>query len=87
MGEKPVVEKPIVVEPSNGTSPAAGGVKISRVTSEGILEDDHAMHQTVDGHGKGFFTFNEFLKYTGAERNEESEEYFAKYAYSFPVMF
>jgi hypothetical protein len=69
MGEKPA-------EVNNGTQT---GIKIARVTPEGILEDDHSMHQAVDGHGKGFFTFNEFLKYLGEEDTPEIEEYFAKY--------
>lgn len=69
MGEKPA-------EVNNASQ---GGPKIARVTSDGILEDDLSMHQAVDGHGKGFFTFNEFLKYLGEERTPEIEEYFDKY--------
>lgn len=67
-------------KPDELTNKSGGGLKISRVTPDGIIEDDHAMHQAVDGHGKGFFTFNEFLKHLGEERTSELEDYFAKYA-------
>jgi hypothetical protein len=67
-------------KPDELANKSEGGLKISRVTPDGIIEDDHAMHQAVDGHGKGFFTFNEFLKHLGEERTPELEDYFAKYA-------
>ncbi|KUJ11261.1 uncharacterized protein LY89DRAFT_240731 [Mollisia scopiformis] len=66
-------------KPVDPTNKSEAGPKVSRVTPEGVSEDDNAMHQAVDGHGKGFFTFNEFLKYLGEERTPELEEYFDKY--------
>ena len=44
-----------------------------------IDEDDAVMHRAVDGHGKGFFTLNEFLRYHGTPKTPELVDYFNKY--------
>lgn len=57
--------------------------KIARVglTSVSDDEDDEAIHSAVDGHGKGFFTYNEFLAHIGETNTPELVAYFKKYGF------
>lgn len=66
-------------KPDPLTAKSGGGLKIERIYPNTADEDDHAMHQLVDGHGKGFFTFNEFMKYTGEAYTPELLDHFNKY--------
>jgi hypothetical protein len=54
--------------------------KIQRVGlhANSDAEDDAAIHASVDGHGKGFFTLNEFLAHIGETKTPELVEYFNK---------
>ena len=74
MGDKP--DEVVTTNESKG-----GNTKIIRridPMSE-VDENDAAMHRAVDGHGKGFFTLNEFLRYHGTPKTPELVDYFNKY--------
>ena len=52
---------------------------IHRIDPMGEMhEQDAAMHRAVDGHGKGFFTLDEFLRYHGTPKIPELVDYFNK---------
>ena len=74
MGDKPDDE--VTQQQSEGKTKT-----ITRVfpPSEDEDEDDTTMHQAVDGHGKGFFTFNEFLRYLGEDKTPELVDHFDRY--------
>ncbi|KAK0506836.1 hypothetical protein JMJ35_010741 [Cladonia borealis] len=64
-------------KPDEVTNQSEGGLKILPV--EPMSEDDAAMHRAVDGHGKGFLTLNEFLRYLGETKTPELVDYFDEY--------
>lgn len=69
MGDKP---DEVTKQPESKTK------TITRIYPLSEGEDD-AMHRAVDGHGKGFFTLNEFLRYLGETKTPEMVDYFNKY--------
>ena len=79
MGDKSD-EKVVAKRPEGNTK------KITRVYPPSESDDDAAMHRAVDGHGKGFFTLNEFLRYLGESKTPELVDYFNRYAKALTVV-
>ena len=79
MEDKP--DEKVVAKQSEGHTKT-----ITRVYPLSEGEDDAAMHRAVDGHGKGFFTMNEFLRYLGESKTPELVDYFNRYARHWPLL-
>lgn len=55
------------------------GSSVAGLSAEERRAEDVKVFNQVDLDGKGFFTYGEFLDFSGEPDSEELKEYFAKY--------